>query len=99
MVQCIDFFFVSCLMFFLLSVCHVICKVNGYAWTAHLGNTRDFMGTVCEICTPLPAAELALRINISKLDCTEQKVDNLRNHWAYLAVFGLILKWKRHAIS
>ena len=99
MVQCIDFFFVSCQMLFLQSLCHVICKGNEYAWTAHLSNTRDFVGTGCEICTPLPAAELALRSNISKHDSTEQKVDNLRNRWAYIAVFGLILKWKSHAIA
>ena len=37
--------------------------------------------------------------DISKLDCTGQKVDNLCNYWAYIAVFGLILKWKSHAIA
>ena len=42
---------------------------------------------------------LASLSDISKLHCTGQKVDNLRNHWAYIAVFGLILKWKRHAIA
>ena len=26
-------------------------------------------------------------------------VDNLRNGWAYVAVFGFILKWKSHAIA
>ena len=36
---------------------------------------------------------------LAKLDCTGQKVDNLRNRWAYIAVFGLILKWKSHAIA
>ena len=42
---------------------------------------------------------LASLSDISKLDCTGQKVDNLRNYWAYIAVFGLILKWKSHAIA
>ena len=42
---------------------------------------------------------LASLSDISKLDCTGQKVDNLRNYWAYLAMFGLILKWKSHAIA
>ena len=72
MVQCIDFFFESCLMIFLPSLCHVICKGNGYAWTAHLSNTPDFMGAGCEICTPQPAAELALRSDISKVDCGKE---------------------------
>ena len=56
-------------------------------------------GQVAKYVPHLPAAELALRSNISKLDSTEQKVDNLRNRWAYIAVFGLILKWKSHAIA
>ena len=53
MIQCIDFSFVNSLMLFLQSVCHVICKGNGYAWTPDLSNTRDFMGGGCEICTAL----------------------------------------------
>ena len=56
-------------------------------------------GADCKICTPLPAAELALRSDISKLDSTGQKVDDLCNRWAYIAVFLLILKWKSHAIA
>ena len=42
---------------------------------------------------------LASLSDISKLDCKGEKVDNLRNYWAYIAVFGLILKWKSHAIA
>ena len=42
---------------------------------------------------------LASLSDISTLDCTGQKVDNLRNYWACIAVFGLILKWKSHAIA
>ena len=50
--------------------------------------------------TPLSAdVSLAVLSDISELDCTEQKVDNLRNRWAYIDVFGLILKWKSHAIA
>ena len=43
----------------------------------------------------LLSADLSLASlrDISKLDCTGQKVDNLRNYWDYIAVFGLILKW------
>ena len=52
---------------------------------------------------PLSAVvSLAVLSDISKLDCTGQKVDNLRNPWAYIDVFGafgLILKWKSHAIA
>ena len=51
------------------------------------------------LCAPPPSTRLALRSDISKLDCTGQKVDNLRNLWAYIAVFGLILKWKSQAIA
>ena len=55
---------------------------NGYAWIAHLSNKRDFMRGGCEICTTLAWSELALLSDISELNCTGQKVDNLRNHWA-----------------
>ena len=49
---------------------------------------------------PLSAdVSLAVLSNISKLDCTEQKVNNLPNRWAYIDVFGLILKWNSHAIA
>ena len=48
---------------------------------------------------PPPSTQLASRSDISKLDCTGQKVDNLRNRWAYIAVFELILKWKSQAIA
>ena len=65
-------------MLFLQGLCHVIWQGNGYAWTAHLNNTPDFIGTGCEICNPLAWSELALCSDIS--DCTGQKVDNLRNH-------------------
>ena len=48
---------------------------------------------------PPPSSQLALRSDISKLDCTGQKVDNLRNHWAYIAVFGLISKQSGRAMQ
>ena len=38
----------------------------------------------CVLCTPPSSVQLALRSDISKLDCTGQKVDNLRNRWAYI---------------
>ena len=44
-------------------------------------------------------AQLALRSDISKLNCTGLKIDPFRNRWAYIAVFGLILKWKSQAIA
>ena len=44
-------------------------------------------------------SELTLLSGNSKVDYTGLKLDNLRNHWAYIAVFGLILKWKSHAIA
>ena len=52
---------------------------------------------------PLSAdVSLAVLSDILKPDCTGQKVDNLRNHSKPLGlhdVFGLILKWKSHAIA
>ena len=54
---------------------------------------------VWSLCTPPPASQLALLSNNSKVDSTGQKIDNLRNRWAYIAVFLLILKWKSHAIA
>ena len=99
MVQIIVLFSVSSPMIFIPPICHVKCKGNWYAWLALLSNTPDFMERGCGLCTPPPAAELTLRSDISKLECTGQKVDNLRNYWAYVAVFGLILKWKSHAIA
>ena len=65
-----------------------------------LGITTALTGKVAFcVPTPPPSTQLALRSDISKLDCAGQKVDNLRNRWAYIAVFGLILKWKSHAIA
>ena len=52
----------------------------------------------CENVALSPASELALSSDNSKLYCTGLKVDNLRNRLIYIAVFGLILKWKSHAI-
>ena len=71
------------------------------AWTPYLSNTQDMMEGGCEICTPPTWSELAFPNNNSNLDYTGLKVDNFRNLWAYifLAVFGLILKWKSHAIA
>ena len=47
----------------------------------------------------LPASELALPSVTQKLNCTGLKVDNLSYCWAYIVVFGLILKWKSHAVQ
>ena len=59
--------------------------------TAHLSNTRDFIcWQVAKYVPLLPDLSIAVLSDISKLDCTGQKVDNLRNRWAYIAVFGLI---------
>ena len=73
-------------------------RLVGQGVVAKVSNNRDLTERGCDICTPPPASQLALLSNNSKVDCKEQKVDNLRNRWAYIAVFGLILKWKSHAI-
>ena len=60
---------------------------------AEVSNSWDMMERG-QKCSPPAWSELDLQSDNSKLDCTGLKVDNLRNCWAYIAVFGLILKWK-----
>ena len=79
-------------------MCHVYAKERGLAAHTDLSITRDVRGGGCEMCTPLPSAQLALGTGSSKLDCTGLKIDPFRNRWACTAMFGLILNWKRHAI-
>ena len=93
------FFLLSYPMIFLRRFLHVICKGNRSASTHWFSITPAFTGVGCVLCTPPPSAHLALPSDISQLDCMRQKVDNLRNCWAYIDVFGLILKWKNHAIA
>ena len=59
----------------------------------------SFHGGELRFVYPSESDELALRSDISKLDCTGLKINPFRNRWAYIAVFGLILKWKSHAIA
>ena len=80
-------------------MCHVYAKERGLAAYTGLSITRDVRGGGCEMCTPPPSAQLALRSGSSKLDCMGLKIDPFRNRWAYIAVFGHILKWKSHAIA
>ena len=99
MVQCIDFSFEKpSLMLLLRSVCHVICKGDGYAWTADLSNTPDLMEVRCEICTPPPASELALPNDNPKLDCARGKFKLLPEYITERDVWWLIVKRKSHAI-
>ena len=80
---------------------HVHAKKTGVG--AHNSSVSvyhsSFHGGVCVLCSPPQSADLALRSDISKLYCTGLKIDPFRNRWAYIAVFGLILKWKSHAIA
>ena len=87
-------------MLFLQSLCHVI----GYAKEMgmpgqHTSVTHETTWRQVAKYAPLCQQLSWLYTATSKLDCTGQKVDNLRNCWAYIAVFGLILKWKSHAIA
>ena len=93
------FFLLSCPMIFLRRFRHVIDRGNRSASINWFSITPALMEVGCVLCTPPPSTRLALRSDISKLDCTGQKVNNLRNRWAYIAVYGLILKWKSHAIA
>ena len=86
-------------MIFLRRFRHVICKENRCGSTHWFSITLALTGEACVLCSPPPSTQLALSSDISKLDCTGQKVDNLRNRWAYIAVFGLVLKFKSHAIA
>ena len=86
-------------MIFLPRFWHVICKENGCGSRQHFSITPAFTGVGCVLCSPPQSAELALRSDISKLDCTGLKIDLFRYRWAYIAVFGLILKWKSQAIA
>ena len=69
------------------------------AFTLSRSITPAFTEVGCVLCSPPQSAELALHSDISKLDCTGLKIDPFRNRWAYIAVLGLILKWKSHAIA
>ena len=71
-----------------------VVERNRVCLVPDLSNKRDFMSRACAIYVLLSAdRSLALLGDISELDCTEQKVNRLRNRWAYIVVFGLI--WKR----
>ena len=71
--------------------CNWLCEENGCGSRQHLSITPAFTGVGYVLCSPPQSAELALRSDISKLDCTGLKIDPFRNCWACIAVFGLIL--------
>ena len=93
------FFLLNCPMIFLRTF--LTCNVQKKQVCQHtlVQYHSSFDGEGCVLCTPPPSTRLALHSDISKPDCTGQKVDNLRNRWAYIVVFGLILKLKSHAIA
>ena len=93
------FFLLNCPMIFLRTF--LICNMqrNRFASTHCFSITPELTAWGCVLCSPPPSTRLAVLSDISKLECTGQKVDNLRNRWAYIAVFGLSLKWKSHAIA
>ena len=79
--------------------CFMQRKENGFGSRQHLSITPAFTGVGCVLCSPPQSAELALRSDISKQDCMGLKIDPFSNRWAYIAVFGLILKWKSQAVA
>ena len=94
MVQCIELLSGGCLMLFLWSLCHAICKGNGYACTAHLCNTPDFIEGGCKMCspsTPSPSAQLALRSDISKVYCAGGKFKLLPEYLTERDIWWLII--------
>ena len=85
-----------CLFLWKLSTYAVPTEIQGHQTSVtHETSWREIAKYVL-LSADLSLASLS---DISTLDCTGQKVDNLRNYWAYIAVFGLILKWKSHAIA
>ena len=96
MVQCIAFSNGSCLLMVYLPSGAKQTSIHGHQTSVtHETSWREVAQYVL-LSADLSLASLS---DISKLGCTGQKVDNLRNYWAYTAVFGLILKWKSHAIA
>ena len=96
------FFFGRHLMLFLPSISHVAtyyAKEMGVTAEHTSVTHQTWWREVAKYIPLLADVSLAVLSDISKLDCTGQKVDNLRNCWAYINVFGLILKWKSHAIA
>ena len=93
------FFLLNCPWYSFGRFWHVMCKANRCGSTHWFSITPALTGEGCVLRSSPPSTRLAVVRDISKLDCTEQKVDNLRNRWVYIAVFGLILKWKSHAIA
>ena len=96
MVLCIAFSYGSYLLMLFLTSSEKQTGIHGHQTSVtHETSTMEIAQYV------LLSADLSLATlsDISTLDCTGQKVDNLRNYWAYIAVFGLILKWKSHAIA
>ena len=60
-------------------MCHVYAKERGLAAHTGISITQDVRGGGCEMCTPLPSTQLALRSSSSKLDCTGLKLDPFCN--------------------
>ena len=86
MVECIPFSYGSCPMLFLSKW----WKGIGCAWYQTLVTHETSSAEVAQYVLLSADRSLALLSDISKLDCTGQKVNRLRNRWAYIVVFGLI---------
>ena len=94
MVKCIPFSYGSCLMLFLPKW----WKGIGCAWYQTLITHETSWAEVAQYVLLSADQSLDLLGDISKLDCTGQKVNRLRNRWAYIVVLGLIWKRKNPAI-
>ena len=70
-----------------------VLQRNRCAWYQTLVTHETSWAEVAQYLLLSADRSLALLGDISKLDCTGQKVNRLRNRWAYIVVFGLI--WKR----
>ena len=93
------FFLLSCPMIFLRTflTCNMQRKQSGR--TPWFSTTRDLTRLGYDLCTLHAWLSLAVVRDISKLDWTGQKVNRLRNRWAYINVFGFIWKRKNPAIT
>ena len=96
MVKCIAFSYGSYLLMLFLPSGAKQTSIHGHQTSVTHETSGRELAQYVHLSADLSLTSLS---DISKCDCTGQKVDNLRNYWAYIAVFGLILKWKSHAIA
>ena len=87
MVKCIASSYGSCLLMLFLPSGAKETGIHGHQTSVTQETSWREVAQYVLLSADLSLASLS---DISKHDCTEQKVDLFRNRWAYIAVFGLI---------